>query len=110
MAELRHSTSIGGRATPSPRKRDDVTSPLSSDNHPLRDDDDDGDRDRHHRDRFRSLFSNHFQLLDDSARVYSNNFKILLFFITVLAFAGMFTVYSVISHLDAGYLEHCCYC
>ncbi|KAF5754843.1 hypothetical protein HanXRQr2_Chr17g0795821 [Helianthus annuus] len=29
-----------GRATPSPRKRDDVTSPLSSDNLPLCEDDD----------------------------------------------------------------------
>ncbi|KAL8208245.1 hypothetical protein R6Q57_007657 [Mikania cordata] len=105
MAELRHSTSIGSRATSSPRKRDDVTSPLSSDNHlPQYNDHHDGGRDRHPRDRFRSLFSNHFQLLDDSARVYSRNFKILVFFITILAFAGMFTVYSVISHLNAPYL------
>ncbi|XP_024994621.1 protein PECTIC ARABINOGALACTAN SYNTHESIS-RELATED isoform X3 [Cynara cardunculus var. scolymus] len=103
MAELRHSSSIGGRATPSPRKRDDVTSPLSTENHPPRDDDD-GGRDRYPRDRFRSLFSNHFQLLDESARFYSHNFKILLLFITILAFAGMYSVYSVISHLNAPYL------
>ncbi|KAL7608873.1 protein PECTIC ARABINOGALACTAN SYNTHESIS-RELATED isoform X1 [Lactuca sativa] len=103
MAELRHSSSIGGRATPSPRKRDDVTSPLSSDNHPLHDDDD-GGRDRYPRDRFRSLFSNHFQLLDESARFYSNNFKILLLLISVIVFAGIFSVYSVISRLNAPYL------
>ncbi|MFS8030712.1 putative GDP-fucose protein O-fucosyltransferase [Helianthus anomalus] len=104
MAELRHNSSIGARATPSPRKRDDVTSPLSSDNNLPRDVDDDGGRDRHPRDRFRSLFSNHFQLLDDSARVYSQNFKILLFIVTVVAFAGLFTIYSVITHLNAPYL------
>lgn len=99
MAELRHSTSIGARPTPSPRKRDDVTSPLSSENHPPHDydDDDEGVRDRHPRDRFRSLFSNQFQLLDDNARVYSLNFKILMLFVTVLAFAGLYTVYTVIS-------------
>lgn len=100
MAELRHSSSIGGRPTPSPRKRDDVTSPLSSENHlPHDDDDDNNGRDRYHRDRFRSLFSNHFQLLDDSARVYSYNFKILLIIISIVAFAGLYSVYSVISRL-----------
>jgi hypothetical protein len=96
MAELRHSSSLGGRATPSPRKRDDVTSPLSSSSDTHLSHDDDGGRDRHPRDRFRSLFSNHFQLLDETAR---NNFKIFIFFVTLLAFAGVYSVYSVISHL-----------
>ncbi|KAE9454150.1 hypothetical protein C3L33_13946, partial [Rhododendron williamsianum] len=54
MAELRHSTSLGGRAVSSPRKRDDVLSPLEPENLP---DHDGGGRDRHPRDRFRSLLS-----------------------------------------------------
>ncbi|MFS7919237.1 hypothetical protein Hanom_Chr03g00210401 [Helianthus anomalus] len=69
-----------GRATPSPRKHDDVTSPLSSDNHPLCDD---GDRDRQHRDRFRSLFTNHLQLL----LIYSSP-SCMMSFITIISDVG----------------------
>ncbi|MFS7968673.1 hypothetical protein Hanom_Chr09g00800371 [Helianthus anomalus] len=69
-----------GRATPSPSKRDDVTSPLFSDNHPLRDDD---DRDRQHQDRFHSLFTNHLQLL----LIYSSP-SCLMLFITIISDVG----------------------
>ncbi|GFY88210.1 O-fucosyltransferase family protein [Actinidia rufa] len=51
MAEFRHSSSMGSRAVSSPRKRDDVASPLVPENLP----DDDGGRDRHSRDRFHSF-------------------------------------------------------
>nr|XP_043607134.1 protein PECTIC ARABINOGALACTAN SYNTHESIS-RELATED [Erigeron canadensis] len=123
MAELRHSSSIGGRPTPSPRKRDDVTSPLSSSSsstttethpHPSHfnnnnDDDDDGGRDRYPRDRIRSLFSNntYLQLLDESGviRVYIyTHFKMLLLLSTLIAFAGLYSAYSLITHLNAPYL------
>ena len=95
MAELRHSSSIGSRATASPMKRDDVTSPLAPENLPH---DDDG-RDRHSRDRVRSLFSNFQSLYADETRPHSYNSKISLFVLILLILAGLLSLSSILNRL-----------
>ncbi|CAK9176006.1 unnamed protein product [Ilex paraguariensis] len=95
MAELRHSSSMSSRATASPMKRDDVSSPLSPDNLPYDDDDD-----RHSRDRVRSFLSNFQSLLPflgDETRVHSRNFKISLFLFLIVILAGLVLVSSIVN-------------
>ncbi|KAH7858785.1 hypothetical protein Vadar_027997 [Vaccinium darrowii] len=103
MAELRHSTSIGARAVSSPRKRDDVLSPLAPDNLS----DHDGGRDRHPRDRFRSLLSN-FQNLSpcfsDDSRFHPYISKISLFLLLFVIVAGLISGFSILNGLNAPYL------
>ncbi|XP_058191966.1 protein PECTIC ARABINOGALACTAN SYNTHESIS-RELATED [Rhododendron vialii] len=105
MAELRHSTSMGGRAVSSPRKRDDVLSPLEPENLP---DHDGGGRDRHPRDRFRSLLSS-FQcskisLFSDDSRFHPYNSRISLFLLLFVLVAGLISVFSILNRLNAPYL------
>ncbi|CAK9175993.1 unnamed protein product [Ilex paraguariensis] len=102
MAELRHSSSMSSRATASPMKRDDVSSPLSPDNLPYDDDDD-----RHSRDRVRSFLSNFQSLLPflgDETRVHSRNFKISLFLFLIVILAGLVLVSSIVNRWNAPYL------
>lgn len=106
MAELRHSSSIGSRATPSPSKRDDATSPLAPDN--ILEYDDDG-RDRHSRDRVRSFFSNVQSLwpyFSDETRAHSLivNSKISLFLLIAVILAGLLSVSSILNRLSGPYL------
>ncbi|XP_059445707.1 protein PECTIC ARABINOGALACTAN SYNTHESIS-RELATED [Corylus avellana] len=104
MVELRHSSSIGSRATSSPMKRDDVSSPLFPDSQP----NDDDDHDRHaSKDRDRPSWYN-FQSLcpffSDDARVSPYNSRISLFFIFVIVLAGAISVFSIVNRLNAPYL------
>lgn len=115
MAELRHSSSVGSRATAasagaSPMKRDDVgaaSSPLSPDNltASVNDDDDGNNRNRHSRDRgLRSLLSTHlyslfpFPFIDD-ARVHTHNSKILIFVLFSIFVAGVVSVSLIVNRL-----------
>ncbi|XP_054822254.1 protein PECTIC ARABINOGALACTAN SYNTHESIS-RELATED isoform X1 [Prosopis cineraria] len=104
MAELRHSSSLGSRASSSPLKRDGDSSPLMPDNQ-LHDDD---ERDRHaSKERDRPLFS-HFQHLcpffNDDARVSLHNSRISLFLFFLLVLVGLVTVFSIVNKLNAPYL------
>ncbi|KAK3005255.1 hypothetical protein RJ639_017021, partial [Escallonia herrerae] len=104
-AELRHSSSIGGRAALSPMKRDDAAaSPLAPDHHLV---DDDGGRDRHSRDRLRSFLSN-FSFLpphfSDEARVHSSSSRISFFLLVAVIVAALFSVFSIFNRLNAPYL------
>lgn len=104
MAELRHSSSIGSRATPSPMKRDDVTSPLAPDNLPH---DDDGGRDRHPRDRVRSFLSNIQSLwpfFPDETRAHSHSSKISLFLFLLVILVGLLSLSSTFNRWNAPYL------
>ncbi|GFY91458.1 O-fucosyltransferase family protein [Actinidia rufa] len=97
MAELRHSSSIGNRAVSSPRKRDDVASPLVPENLP-----DDGGRDRHSRDRFHSFVSN-FQSLSpyfgEDSRFHPYNSKISRLLLVFVLFVGVISVFSILTRL-----------
>lgn len=99
MAELRHSSSLGSRASSSPLKRDGDLSPLVPDNQ--LDDDDERDRDSS-KDRDRSFLS-HFQQLcpffNDDARVPPHNSRISLFLILLLVFVGLISIFSVVNKL-----------
>ncbi|KAL6983791.1 hypothetical protein U1Q18_017166 [Sarracenia purpurea var. burkii] len=100
MAELRHSSSMGSRAVSSPRKRDDVASPLVPEDLP--DDDDGGGRDRHPRDRFRSFLSNFHSLcpyFGDDSRFHPHNSKISLFLLVIILLAGLIAIFSVLNRL-----------
>ncbi|KAL3511353.1 hypothetical protein ACH5RR_030754 [Cinchona calisaya] len=120
MAELRHPSAMGSRATAvsvsavaSPRKRDDVgvvSSPLAPDNIPA-DDDEDDNRNRHSRDRgLRTLFSAaHLYSLfpfssTDDARVHTRISKISVFVLFLVILAGVISISSVVSRLNAPYL------
>ncbi|XP_022945581.1 protein PECTIC ARABINOGALACTAN SYNTHESIS-RELATED isoform X1 [Cucurbita maxima] len=103
MVELRHSTSLGNRATSSPMKRDEDSSPLVPD----RQSEDDDDRDRHSiRDRYYSRLS--FQSLcpyfGDDARVSPYNSRISLFFVFLVVAGGLIAVFSIIKRLNSPYL------
>ncbi|XP_062158359.1 protein PECTIC ARABINOGALACTAN SYNTHESIS-RELATED [Alnus glutinosa] len=104
MVELRHSSSIGGRASSSPMKRDDVSSPMFPDSQP----NDDDDHDRHaSKDRDRPSWYNFQSLcpfLSDDARVSPYNSRISLFFLFVLVLAGAISVFSIVNRLNAPYL------
>uniref|UniRef100_A0A6M2E6K8 O-fucosyltransferase family protein n=1 Tax=Populus davidiana TaxID=266767 RepID=A0A6M2E6K8_9ROSI len=96
MVELRHSSSVGARASSSPMKRDEDASPLI---HVTTHDDDH----RHHfsRDRDRSFWS----FLSDDPRVFSLlNSKISLFLIAVFAIVGLISAFSIFNRLNAPYL------
>ncbi|KAI4317320.1 hypothetical protein L6164_025198 [Bauhinia variegata] len=104
MAELRHSSSLGSRASSSPTTRDGDASPLLSENQL----DDDDDRDRHSpKDRDRPLWS-HFHYLcsfyKDDVRVPPQNSRISLFFLFFLALVGLITIFSVVYKLNSPYL------
>ena len=91
MAELRHSSSVGARASSSPMKRDEDASPLI---HGTTHDDDH----RHHfsRDRDRSFWS----FLSDDPRVFSLlNSKISLFLVAVFAIVGLISAFSIFNRL-----------
>lgn len=117
MAEFRHSSSIGSRATASsvssPIKRDEVSvasSPLSPDNVPSVEDDD-NDRYRHSRDRgIRSLFSTHFSSqfpffhFSDGTRTLPYNSRLSLFVLLLILLAAGFLVSSIVRRLNAPYL------
>lgn len=98
MVELRHSSSLGNRATSSPMKRDEDSSPLVPD----RQSEDHDDRDRHSiRDRPYSRLS--FQSLcpyfGDDSRVSPYNSKISLFFVFLVVAAGLIAVFSIVRRL-----------
>ncbi|CAN0896298.1 Protein PECTIC ARABINOGALACTAN SYNTHESIS-RELATED [Linum grandiflorum] len=101
MAELRHSSSLGARATAtsSPMKRDHDKSPAKVD-----DDDNGGDR-RHHfaRDRDRPFWSN-LPFLGDDLRFWYQNSRISMILLGVVAFVGLISIFSVFHRLNAPYL------
>ncbi|XP_028114627.1 protein PECTIC ARABINOGALACTAN SYNTHESIS-RELATED-like isoform X2 [Camellia sinensis] len=102
MAELRHSSSMSGRSVSSPRKRDDVASPLVPENLP-----DDG-HDRHSRDRFRSFFSTFQSMFPffgvDDTRFHPHTSKISLCLLLLVLLAGLISVFSILNRLNAPYL------
>ncbi|CAN0896299.1 Protein PECTIC ARABINOGALACTAN SYNTHESIS-RELATED [Linum grandiflorum] len=110
MAELRHSSSLGARATAtsSPMKREEKeSSPLiHHDKSPAKVDDDDngGDR-RHHfaRDRDRPFWSN-LPFLGDDLRFWYQNSRISMILLGVVAFVGLISIFSVFHRLNAPYL------
>ncbi|GFP97515.1 uncharacterized protein at1g04910 [Phtheirospermum japonicum] len=109
-AELRHSSSIGSRSTPSPSAAAVAPSPLSSDHHSAAsDDDDDNGRDHHPRDRsFRSYFQpflpHYFSPNDDLYRPHPYRSKISILILVALLFAAVISVSSVVKRLNAPYL------
>lgn len=100
MAELRHSSSIGNRATPSPTASAVASSPLSSDFRPsLAEDDDHEGRDRHPRDRsLRSCFQS-FIPSDDLYRPHAYSSKISIFILVSVALAAMIAISSFVKGL-----------
>ncbi|KAI3452660.1 hypothetical protein Pfo_009324 [Paulownia fortunei] len=109
-AELRHSSSIGSRATPSPSASAVASSPLSSDYHSTAaTDDDDNGRDRYPRDRsFRSYFQpflpHYFFPNDDLYRPHPHRSKISILILVAVVFAAVISVSSVVKRLNAPYL------
>lgn len=102
MAELRHSSSLGSRATSSPMKRDGESSPLVADSRP--DDDDDGrhsarDRDRGLWNHLHTLYTLHFA---DDHRVSPHYSRISVFLLVALALAVLISVFSIVSRLVSG--------
>lgn len=106
MAELRHSSSLGSRASSSPMKRDGDSSPLIPDNHHHHhhqlDDDDHDDRDRHSsKDRDRPFLSHHFHSLcpffNDDSRVSPHTSRISLFFIFFLVLVALISIFSIVN-------------
>lgn len=102
MAELRHSSSIGARASSSPMKRDEDASPFIPDTQPNENDDDDS-RGRHvHKDRDRSFWS-HFQslcpFLSDDSRVSYHSSRIPLFLLIFVVLVGLISIFSIVKRL-----------
>ncbi|KAI8009980.1 hypothetical protein LOK49_LG06G01398 [Camellia lanceoleosa] len=97
MVELRHSSSMSGRSVSSPRKRDDVASPLVPENLP-----DDG-HDRHSRDRFRSFFSTFQSMFPffgvDDTRFHPHTSKISLCLLFLVLLAGLISLFSILNGL-----------
>ncbi|XP_028095856.1 protein PECTIC ARABINOGALACTAN SYNTHESIS-RELATED isoform X3 [Camellia sinensis] len=106
MAELRYASSMGNRAVSSPRKRDEISSPLVPETLPQDQDDDDG-RDRHSRDRVHSFFPN-FQSLcpyfGDDSRFHLHNSKISIFLLLLVLLAAFISIFSILNRLNAPYL------
>nr|GMD96850.1 GDP-fucose protein O-fucosyltransferase protein [Ipomoea batatas] len=104
MAELRHSSSMGNRASQSPRKRDDVGFSPSLPGSPNADGD--NYRGRHPRDRIRSLLSTNlrsmFPLFADRSHLHSS--KIFFLFGVVIVIAVMISAFSIFNRLNAPYL------
>lgn len=102
MAELRHSSSIGARASSSPMKRDEDSSPLIPADG-LSSSDDDNARGRHsHKDRDRS-FCSHFHslcpFLADDSRVSYHPSRISLFFLLFLLLLASISIFSLFKHI-----------
>jgi len=101
MAELRHSSSLGSRATNSPMKRDAIavavggagdSSPLITESH-LTDDD---EHDRHSsKERDRHVCS----FLNDDPRVSPHHSRISLFFTFLLILVGLVSVFTIFHKL-----------
>ncbi|KAF5940049.1 hypothetical protein HYC85_021216 [Camellia sinensis] len=106
MAELRYASSMGNRAVSSPRKRDEISSPLVPETLPQGQDDDDG-RDRHSRDRVHFFFPN-FQSLcpyfGDDSRFHLHNSKISIFLLLLVLLAAFISIFSILNRLNAPYL------
>lgn len=103
MVELRHSSSLGNRATSSPLKRDEVSSPLVPD----RQSEDDDERDRHSiRDRphSRLSFQSFCPYFGDDARVSPYHSRISLFFAFLVIAGGLIAVFSIVRRLNSPYL------
>lgn len=99
-AELRHSSSMGNRASQSPRKRDDVGFSPSLPGSPLADEDD--YRGRHPRDRIRSLLSTNLQSMFPflfADRSHLHNSKIFFLFGVVIIIAVMISAFSIFNRL-----------
>ncbi|GMH01552.1 hypothetical protein Nepgr_003391 [Nepenthes gracilis] len=104
LRELRHSGSIGNRASSSPRKqRDEDQSPLIADNQ-LGNDDDDGHV-RHSRDRpFWSHLQSMFRCSFDDSRVSLCSSKISLLLIFIVVVTALVSIFSLVHRLNAPYL------
>ncbi|KAF6157502.1 hypothetical protein GIB67_004440 [Kingdonia uniflora] len=105
MAELRHSSSIGSRASSSPLKRDEDTSPLiipEDDRYSSR------DRDRSSSSSsffFSQHFSNLFPYVNDETRVSTQQHsKILLALLSLTLIVGFVSFPSIWNRLNAPYL------
>ncbi|XP_047318854.1 protein PECTIC ARABINOGALACTAN SYNTHESIS-RELATED-like [Impatiens glandulifera] len=102
MAEFRHSTSLGNRATSSPMKRDDESSPFVPDRQS-----DTETYDRHSKDRVRSLLSNfHFMwsYFGEESRFQPQNSKISLLLIFFTLLIGLVSIISFLSRINSPYL------
>ncbi|XP_004502388.1 protein PECTIC ARABINOGALACTAN SYNTHESIS-RELATED [Cicer arietinum] len=102
MAELRHSSSLGTRATSSPMKRDAV-----ADSSPLIPEDDLPD-DRHSpKDRDRPLCSHFHHLCSfftDDPRVHLHNSRISIFFALLLLLVALLSLFTILNKLNSPYL------
>ncbi|KAH1142981.1 hypothetical protein GYH30_033619 [Glycine max] len=101
MVELRHSSSLGSRASNSPMKCDTGdSSPLIPDNHLADDDEHDQhsskDRDRH----MCSFFTDNF-------RVSPHNSRIFLVFTFLLLLVGLVSIFTIFNNLVSPHLSGC---
>uniref|UniRef100_A0A2P2L074 O-fucosyltransferase family protein n=2 Tax=Rhizophora mucronata TaxID=61149 RepID=A0A2P2L074_RHIMU len=105
MAELRHSSSLGARASSSPRKRDEDASPLIHETVPGDEDEDSSRHARHNfwRDRDRPFWFN-VPLFGDDLRVSSNYFRICIILLGLMASAALISVYWIYNRWNAPYL------
>ncbi|KAM1402885.1 hypothetical protein ACFX2I_011560 [Malus domestica] len=101
MAELRHSISMGARATSSPMKRDEDSSPFISDTQPQ--DDDDGRGRPPFKDRDRPFLS-YFQSICPSISDDSNSSRISLFIVIAVAILGLVSILAIVKRVNAPYL------
>lgn len=100
MAELRHSSSLGARATSSPMKRDGDSSPLIPDNDLSDDRHSPKDRDRPPCSHFHHLCS----FFTDDPRVSLHNSKISIFLVSLLIIVGVISVFTILNKLNSPYL------
>ncbi|KAL1532749.1 protein PECTIC ARABINOGALACTAN SYNTHESIS-RELATED-like [Salvia divinorum] len=109
-AELRHSSSIGNRATSSPSASAVASSPFSSVyNSATASGGDHNVRDRHPRDRsfcsyFQPFLPHFFFPNDDLHRAHPHRSKISIIVLVAIVFAGVITVSSLVQRLNAPYL------
>ncbi|XP_010248690.1 PREDICTED: uncharacterized protein At1g04910 [Nelumbo nucifera] len=104
MVELRHSSSMGTRASSSPMKREEDTTPLVLKNQA---DDDEDDHDRHSRDRDRPFclgLQSLFPYFSDETRVSLQHSKISLAVLPLILIAGLISIPSIWNRLNAPYL------
>ncbi|GAB4829265.1 hypothetical protein Ancab_018932 [Ancistrocladus abbreviatus] len=105
LRELRHSSSMGNRASSSPRKqRDDDQSPFLPDHKPGTGGDD--DHLRHPRDHrpFWSHFQYVFPCSSDDSRVSNHSSRISLSLVVIVAIAALISIFSLVHRLSAPYL------
>lgn len=100
MAELRHSSSLGARATSSPMKRDGDSSPLIPDNDLSDDRHSPKDRDRPPCSHFHHLCS----FFTDDPRVSLHNSKISISLVSLLILVGVISVFTILNKLNSPYL------